>query len=458
MVPAAKILETAKAEKADIIGLSGLITPSLDEMCHVAAEMERQRLRPAAADRRRDHQPRAYGGEDPSELPARPDGLCHRREPRGRRRRGADVARQPRAIRRRRARRIRPHRRRACARRGEQAAAVARRRARQCAQARLVRQLPAAGADLPRHARARRSIRSPSWSTTSTGRRSSRPGSSPANIPAILDDKMVGEAARSLYDDAQAMLRKIVDERWFRASAVVGFWPANSEGDDILVFADEARSKPIATLHTLRQQLARREGRANVALADFVAPRTSGLPTISAPSWSPPASARTRSPSASSTPTTTIPRSWSRRWPTAWPKPSPSGCTSACARSSGATRPTRRCASSELIAREISRHPPGARLSGAARPHREGDAVPAARRRAHRRAADRKLRDVAGRLGLRALFQPSREPLFRRRQDRARPGRGLRPAQGLDARAKPNAGWRRSSTTIRWRWRASAAE
>jgi len=80
------------------------------------------------------------------------------------------------------------------------------------------------------------------------------------------------------------MLRKIVAERWFRANAVIGLWPANSEGDDILVFDDEARSKPIATLHTLRQQLARREGRANVALADFVAPRTSGLATISAPS------------------------------------------------------------------------------------------------------------------------------------------------------------------------------
>jgi 5-methyltetrahydrofolate--homocysteine methyltransferase len=87
----------------------------------------------------------------------------------------------------------------------------------------------------------------------------------------------VGEAARSLFADAQAMLRKIADERWFRASAVIGLWPANSEGDDILVFADEARSAPIAVLHTLRQQLARREGRANVALADFVAPRASGL-------------------------------------------------------------------------------------------------------------------------------------------------------------------------------------
>jgi 5-methyltetrahydrofolate--homocysteine methyltransferase len=95
--------------------------------------------------------------------------------------------------------------------------------------------------------------------------------------PAILNDATVGAAARSLFEDAQAMLKQIVMERWFRANAVVGLWPANSEGDDILVFADEARVKPIAKLHTLRQQLARREGRANVALADFIAPRASGL-------------------------------------------------------------------------------------------------------------------------------------------------------------------------------------
>jgi 5-methyltetrahydrofolate--homocysteine methyltransferase len=95
--------------------------------------------------------------------------------------------------------------------------------------------------------------------------------------PAILDDAAAGEAARSLFADAREMLNRIAAERWFRASAVIGLWPANSEGDDILVFADEARRKPIAVLHTLRQQLARREGRANVALADFIAPRASGL-------------------------------------------------------------------------------------------------------------------------------------------------------------------------------------
>jgi len=73
------------------------------------------------------------------------------------------------------------------------------------------------------------------------------------------------------------MLERMIAEGWFTTRAVIGFWPANSQGDDILVFADEARKTPIAALHTLRQQLARREGKANLALADFVAPRASGL-------------------------------------------------------------------------------------------------------------------------------------------------------------------------------------
>ncbi len=96
-------------------------------------------------------------------------------------------------------------------------------------------------------------------------------------FPAILDDAKFGPAARSLYDDARAMLGKIVAERWFKASAVAGFWPVNAQGDDIEVYADEARGKPIAVLHSLRQQLSKREGRHNEALSDFVAPRDSGL-------------------------------------------------------------------------------------------------------------------------------------------------------------------------------------
>src|SRR6185369_3947164 len=88
-------------------------------------------------------------------------------------------------------------------------------------------------------------------------------------FPAILDDEKYGAAARSLYDDAQAMLRQIVAENWFKAAAIVGFWPAHSAGDDIVLQNGEV-------LRTLRQQLARREGRANVALADFIAPKSAG--------------------------------------------------------------------------------------------------------------------------------------------------------------------------------------
>jgi len=91
-------------------------------------------------------------------------------------------------------------------------------------------------------------------------------------FPAILDDEVVGEVARGLYKDATAMLGRIVGEGWYQARGVVGLWPANTDGDDIIVWTDEARAAERARLHTLRQQMAKAEGRANAALADFVAP------------------------------------------------------------------------------------------------------------------------------------------------------------------------------------------
>jgi len=89
--------------------------------------------------------------------------------------------------------------------------------------------------------------------------------------PAILEDDIVGEAARNLYRDAQAMLRQLVAEKWVKASGVVGFWPAQRDGDDVVLFADEKRGKEIARLHTLRQQIDKGEGKLNFALADYVA-------------------------------------------------------------------------------------------------------------------------------------------------------------------------------------------
>ena len=91
-------------------------------------------------------------------------------------------------------------------------------------------------------------------------------------FPAILEDEVVGEAARDLYADAQKMLKTIIDERWFQARGVVGLWPANADGDDIVVWTDDTRTQERARLPTLRQQMQKGEGRGHAALADFVAP------------------------------------------------------------------------------------------------------------------------------------------------------------------------------------------
>ena len=91
-------------------------------------------------------------------------------------------------------------------------------------------------------------------------------------FPAILEDEIVGEAAKPLYADARAMLDKMVAEKWVTAKGVIGFWPANRVGDDIAVWQDESRTKRETTFHTLRQQMIKSAGSANLALADFVAP------------------------------------------------------------------------------------------------------------------------------------------------------------------------------------------
>jgi 5-methyltetrahydrofolate--homocysteine methyltransferase len=276
MVPAAKILETARAEKADIIGLSGLITPSLDEMCHVAAEMERQGF----------ELPLLIGGATTSRVHTAVK--IHPNYKRGQvvyvndASRAVGVAQalmsaQGRA----------PY---VAELRGEYtklAAAHAR------AQADKVR-LPLS--------QARGNAPKLDWSGAYLPPKPTFLGTKTLNdypiaelvdfidwtpffqtwelsgkYPAILDDTKFGQVARSLFEDARAMLDRIVAERWFTASAAFGFWPANAQGDDIAVFADEARDAPIAVLHSLRQQLSKREGRHNEALSDFVAPRDSGL-------------------------------------------------------------------------------------------------------------------------------------------------------------------------------------
>jgi 5-methyltetrahydrofolate--homocysteine methyltransferase len=276
MVPAAKILETALKEGADIIGLSGLITPSLDEMCHVAAEMERQGF----------ELPLMIGGATTSRVHT-----AVKIHPNYRRGQTVYVTDASRAV------GVAGNLMSAAARPAyladirQEYARIAAAHARgeekkqrlslSDARANALK-LNWSGNDVPQppgflgvRVLEDYSIEelvgyidwSPFFATWELN----------GKYPAILDDAKYGAAARSLFQDAQAMLRRIASERWFRASAVFGFWPANADGDDVLVYGDETRTKPIAVLHTLRQQLTRREGRANVALADFVAPRASGL-------------------------------------------------------------------------------------------------------------------------------------------------------------------------------------
>ena len=340
MVPAAKILETALAEKADIIGLSGLITPSLDEMCHVAAEMERQGFDAAAADRRRHHQPDAHGGEDPPELPARAGGLCQRCEPRGRRCRQPDVRAGKAEIRRRHPRRNTP--------RSPPRTRAPRRTSSGC------RSRPRARTR-PKLDWANYSPPKPSFIGTRAARELSDRRACPLHrLDAVLPDlgagrqipgdprrrrKSARRRARSI-NDAQAMLQ---EDRRREAGSAPRRWSASGRPMPTATtsWSSATRRARSRSRCCTRCASSSRVARAAPMWRSPISSRRAASPTMSAPSWSPPASARTTSPTASRPRTTTTPRSWSRRWPIGWRKPSPSGCISWCARSCGAMRPTK---------------------------------------------------------------------------------------------------------------------
>jgi 5-methyltetrahydrofolate--homocysteine methyltransferase len=276
MVPAAKILDTAKAEGADIIGLSGLITPSLDEMCHVAAEMERQGF----------ELPLLIGGATTSRVHT-----AVKIHPNYRRGQAVYVNDASRAVGV--AQALMSGEAKAgyvAELRGEYAKIAAAHARAQEEKSRLPLAAARAnalkldwwgqyhppkpsfiGSKVLSHYPVVELIDTIDWTPffqtwELTGK-----------FPAILDDAKLGEAARALYGDACAMLDRIVKENWFKANAVFGFWPAQGQGDDILVYGDETRGEPVAVLHGLRQQLSKREGRANMAISDFIAPRDSGL-------------------------------------------------------------------------------------------------------------------------------------------------------------------------------------
>jgi len=98
------------------------------------------------------------------------------------------------------------------------------------------------------------------------------------SYPKIFNDEYVGTEAKKLFDDAQALLKNIVEQKKLQANAVIGFWPANSVGDDIELYTDDNRTQVLTTIHTLRQQTEKMKGEPYYALSDFIAPKESGIP------------------------------------------------------------------------------------------------------------------------------------------------------------------------------------
>lgn len=269
MVPAADIIARAVEEDVDIIGLSGLITPSLDEMCHVAAELERQGL----------DIPLLIGGATTSKVHT-----AVKINPNYTRGQTVYVTDASRAV------------------------GVA-------TQLLSEEQNTGYKADIladyqamaEAHARGRQESVRVSIADARENAFQAQDGHQPVKpsflgtkifddydiaelrdyidwtpffqswdlhgrYPAILTDKVVGEAATALFKDAQTMLDQMIEEKWLTAKAVIGFWPAARDGDDIIVYDDEARTSERARLHSLRQQMQRSNGRANFALADFIQP------------------------------------------------------------------------------------------------------------------------------------------------------------------------------------------
>ena len=276
MVPADKILDTAIEEGANMIGLSGLITPSLDEMVFVAKEMQRRGF----------EMPLLIGGATTSKMhtavkiapqyegiavhvtdASRAVGVAQNlvnkasREPYGK----------------------------------EVAAEYQKLRDKHAGHSEEKRRQPLSAA------------RENRWDFDWSGYQPVEPKAPGLTVfedydlsalvdridwqpffvtwelhgrfPDILEDEKVGDVAKPLYEDAKAMLERIVAEKWFTPKGVVGLWPANSIGDDIELYTGPDRGERLAVIHTLRQQMVRdkERGRANYALADFIAPKDSGL-------------------------------------------------------------------------------------------------------------------------------------------------------------------------------------
>ncbi len=275
MVPADRILQTARDEGVDIIGLSGLITPSLDEMVHVAKEMKRQGFTI----------PLMIGGATTSKAhtavkiePEYEHGVVY--VPDASRAVGVASALLS----------------------DEQKPGFLADLKEEYEQVRVARAGKQRKQDLVSIGEARANRTPIDW-TKAEIVPPRHPGITvfddidlheivpyidwtfffhawqlKGRYPKILDDPEKGEEARKLYADAQDMLQQIIDEGWLKARAVVGLFPANSVGDDIEIFADESRSQVRTVLHNLRKQSRQPAGKYNESLADYVAPKETGIP------------------------------------------------------------------------------------------------------------------------------------------------------------------------------------
>jgi len=274
MVPAERILETARREQADMIGLSGLITPSLDEMVHVAREMKRQGFEvplliggattsPAHTAVKID--PEYDGAVAYVKDASRAVGVCQSLATPEQRGEFAERLKSE-------------HEHKRELHRGRKAKAPAF----TLPQARANRfrcDWSAYRPPVPRLLGLKRIEDVPleelvryvdwmpffnAWEFAGT-------------FPEVLTDPVVGEAASNLYADARRMLKRMIAERWVRASAVIGLFPANSVDEDIEIYADESRSAPLHVAHHLRQQKPKPTGQPHFSLADFVAPKDAGV-------------------------------------------------------------------------------------------------------------------------------------------------------------------------------------
>ncbi len=275
MVPAQKTLDTAREIGADIIGLSGLITPSLEEMAHIAREMQRQGFT----------QPLLIGGATTSlahtavkidphydgpvvyvKDASRAVGVCASLlSPEARADYVAKVKADYAATR---------ERHLAQKREGRRVSLLdARANKFRTDWTAYTPPVPRAlGIRVMRDYDLAELARYIDWTPFFQA------WELHGRYPRILEDEVVGEEARKLFHDAQAMLERIINEKWVDARAVVGLFPANAVGDDdIEIYADEGRDRVLMTWHNLRQQMAKPQGQPNWCLADFVAPKASGV-------------------------------------------------------------------------------------------------------------------------------------------------------------------------------------